>query len=62
MDWIRRRAQGITGASIIWKAITQSIIFIKEGRAWQIGNGEKVRLGIDAWSGCGNAHILPLEL
>ena len=52
----------MSGASIIWKAILQSISLIKRDPAWKVGNGVQVRIGLDAWSGCGNGHILPHPL
>lgn len=52
---------GRNGSSIIWKAISHSISIIKRGLTLRIRTSEIVPLGIDAWLGCANAHILPLE-
>jgi len=62
MEWIHKPSQSSLEASNIWKAISQPLSLIKDGLAWKIGNGEQVRLGIDAWIECDNAHILPRAL
>lgn len=62
LEWICNPIRGRSSSSIIWRAITQSISIIRRGLAWCISNGEVVCIGKDAWSGCGNVHILSLEL
>ena len=37
VDWIRRPILPLVGASIVCKAITQSLPIIKNGLAWKIG-------------------------
>lgn len=35
---------------------------IRNGLTWRVRSGSSVRLGMDSWVGCGNAHKLPEDL
>jgi len=39
-----------------------SLEVIRSSLAWKVGNGNSFRIGRDPWSGCGNEHILSLDL
>jgi hypothetical protein len=47
---------------VIWKAVLKAFHVIGDGLAWRIGNGTKVRIGACPWPGCGNNHLLPVEI
>lgn len=36
-----------------------SLPVICDGLMWRISDGTSVRIGLDPWMGCGNAHLLP---
>jgi len=59
--WIRRAHKSVKGFLVIWKDIINSLI-IREGLAWKIGNGHRVRLGADPWTGSEGQHILSIQL
>ena len=46
------------GGSIFWKAVVKSFDVIGNGLAWMIGNGRKLRVGEDPWTGCVQQHKL----
>jgi hypothetical protein len=60
--WIRWSNKTTSNCSIIWKAIIKSFHVIRDGLAWKIRKGEKLRLGSDPWPGSGTAHTLSQEL
>lgn len=57
-EWIRRPGKDFSKASAIWKAAIDSFKIVEEGLAWQVGNGEKCKIGIDPWVGCNEAYAL----
>lgn len=62
MDWLQQPLWIQTGRSNIWKVVLQAMPLIREGLTWRIKSGDVVRIGIDSWIGCGNAHRLSQEL
>jgi len=62
MDWLRLPQRLSIGISIIWKVVIKSMDSIIVGITWKIQSGSAVRIGLDPWTGCGNAHRLPIEL
>lgn len=56
--WIRSHPKTLKGASMIWKAIINAFPLIENGLAWNIGNGNRLRLGLDPWSGNDGNHLL----
>jgi hypothetical protein len=57
-SWIRRTQKSLKGASTIWKAVIKSFPVIEGGLAWKVGNGLRVRLGVDPWTGSEGKHLL----
>lgn len=57
-EWIHSPWKDSTNASVIWKVTIVSFKLVEEGLAWQVGNGEKIRLGIDPWVGCNETFAL----
>ena len=57
-DWIRRLVKSHVGGSIFWKVVVKSFDVIGNGLAWMIGNGRKLRVGEDPWTGCLQQHKL----
>lgn len=47
---------------MIWEVVLKAFHVISDGLAWKIGNGTKVRIGVDPWPGSGNNHLLPIEV
>lgn len=58
MDWLRQTSWNIIGISNIWKAVLKSLSLICDGLAWRIHDGTSVRISLDPWIGCVNAHLL----
>ena len=52
----------LTGISVIWKAVINSISYIRDGLAWRIRSVTSVWVGLDPWTGSGNAYHLPQDL
>ena len=51
LDWIRDMGNtSLPNGSIIWKALCKSLPLILEGIVWKIGDGTKVRIGVDPWT------------
>ncbi len=48
--------------STIWGFVLNLFEYIRVDLAWRLGSGGKVRIGMDAWFGSGNFHILPPRL
>lgn len=59
---MRRKDKRVPNGLVIWKATVKSFRIIEARLAWHIGNGKKVRIGIDPWVGCRAEHELPREL
>jgi len=56
--WIGNPQKYLKGASVIWKAFIKYFMVIGDGLAWNIGNGQRFRLGMDPWPRCEGQHIL----
>eukprot|EP00253_Pinus_taeda_P034161 PITA_34161 len=61
LDWFCTQ-QNSHNVSIIWKAVINTIPLLRDGLTWRIREGNSVRIGLDPWVGCGNAHRLPIDL
>eukprot|EP00253_Pinus_taeda_P016222 PITA_16222 len=57
-EWIRNQNKKGRNVSVIWKATTEAFKVIEQGLAWQVGNGENVRIGKDPWVGCNDLFAL----
>lgn len=57
-DWIRSPNKKGRNCSVIWKATVDAFKIIEQGLAWQVGNGECVRIGKDPWVGCNDLYAL----
>eukprot|EP00253_Pinus_taeda_P014329 PITA_14329 len=53
---------GGTGISVIWKAVLNSILYIRDGLTWRLRYGSFVQVGLDSWTGSGNAYSVPQKL
>ena len=52
-DWIRTLDKENKRVSNIWKATIFHVFdLVGQGLAWNIGNGEHCRIGLDPWVGC----------
>jgi hypothetical protein len=47
---------------VIWKAIIKAFPLIENGLAWNIGNGNRVKIGLDPWSSSDGNHLLTEQL
>eukprot|EP00253_Pinus_taeda_P025399 PITA_25399 len=61
LDWFCSQ-QNSHNVSIIWKAVINTIPLLRDGLTWRIKDGNSVRIRLDPWVGCGNAHRLPIYL
>jgi len=61
-DWIRNTKKKGRNFSVIWKAIVEAFKVIEQDLAWQVGNGENVRIGRDPWVGWNESFALSPEL
>lgn len=62
IHWIRQNHRNSANISIIWKVVLNTKELIRNGLTWRIRSGAQVRLGVDPWVRCGNAHRLSEEL
>jgi len=62
IDWVRQVDKTKPGCSVIWKALVLSFGLIGSGLVWRVGDGRKLRVGLDPWVGSGRDHILPLAI
>jgi len=57
-SWIRNPVKNKQGISVVWKAVINSFSVISNKLAWKIGNGEKIRIGVDPWQGRSSHHLM----
>ena len=62
IEWIRLADKSRTNCSVVWKVVVKHFDLVGSGLVWRIGNGRRVRLGIDPWVGCGRDRVLPEEM
>ena len=62
LDWIRNPTKKYANCSIIWKATLQAFDVVRDGLAWLIGDGTKVRLGVYPWPSSQGQHRLSPDL
>lgn len=62
IDWIRHPQKSCKGGSIFWKSIIKSFHLVEEHLAWNVGDGNSVRIGLDPWLGNGLQHLLPQNI
>jgi hypothetical protein len=62
MDWVQNPIKSHRGGSAIWKAVSKSFFVVEDLLAWNIGNGQALRVGEDPWFGSARRHILSGEL
>ena len=48
-EWIRKGNKKEKNVSVVWKATVEVFKVIEQGLAWQIGNGESMKIGKDPW-------------
>lgn len=61
-EWIRNPNKNGRNVSVVWKATTEAFKVIEQGLAWQVGNGENLRIGKDPWVGYNGNFALSLGL
>ena len=57
--WIRKDDKSISQASNIWYGFTRTFPWLGSYISWNIGNGEKVILGIDSFVGGDTFYNIP---
>lgn len=63
LDWIQNPGwRGRRSYSCIWKAVMASINVIFSRLDWLVGNGQRLQIGLDPWTGSHPSHILSREL
>jgi hypothetical protein len=62
LDWIINPRKSIENVSNQWKALVLDFTIIGNHLAWKVGNGRKVRIGVDAILVFGHYILLPLEM
>lgn len=62
LDWICTQHGTNHQISNIWKAVIGTLPLLRDGITWRIKEGNAVRIGLDPWVGCGNAHRLSADL
>ena len=61
-DWIRARNFNITGTSYFWNGFIRIIEWITSQLGWKVGNGLKIRLGVESIAGHNLQYLLSEEL
>ena len=46
-NWLRGKCFNTRGVSVIWKGFLLTLPWLGRNLAWQVGNGNSVRIGID---------------
>jgi len=57
-DWIQKDVFTASNASIVWNGLLDVIPFIKPCLYWRIGDGSRIRIGIDRFVGGGEDFLL----
>jgi len=57
-DWVRNPEKSHKGGSVIWKAVVSAFQVVENYLVWKFGNGRKLRIGEDPWSGCDSQHLI----
>jgi len=57
-DWIQKDVFNASNASVVWNGILDVIAIIKPGLSWRIGDGTKIRIGMDRIVGVGEDYLL----
>eukprot|EP00253_Pinus_taeda_P012859 PITA_12859 len=55
-EWIRNPSKKEKNTLVVWKATMEAFKVIEQGLAWNIGNGENLRVGKDPWVGCNEKY------
>ena len=61
-EWIKKNNKCHRGGSVIWKAVVKTFDVIEDSLAWNIGNGRRMRVGVDPWASCNRLFILSVIL
>ena len=61
-EWIRNPNKKGRNVSVVWEANVEAFKVIEQGLAWQVGNGENLRIGKDPWVRCNEKFALSLGL
>ena len=56
-SWFCRKYFAANNASVIWKGFLRTVSWVGCGLAWQVGNGEDIRVGIDLILGTENLVV-----
>ena len=57
-EWIRKRDKTYKNGSIGWKALVLAFPLVGNSLAWLVGNGRKIIVGEDPWSGARERYKL----
>ena len=61
-DWIRSRKFIVNGTSCLWNGFIRILSWITCQLGWKVGNGLKIRLGVDPIAGLDSSYLLPANL
>jgi hypothetical protein len=61
-EWIQNLNKNVANGSSMWKALVSAFFIVGNFLAWRIGNGTKVKLGVDPWIGRKGVFRLSSEL
>ena len=60
--WIRARKFNTSGTSYFWNGFVRVLYWITGHLGWKVGNGQKIRLGIDPIAGMNSSYLLSEDL
>ena len=61
-DWIHARNFTVVGTSYFWNGFIRILSWITYKLGWKVGDGMKIRLGVDPIAGLDASYSLPVDL
>ena len=61
-DWIHAQKFTVNGTSYFWNGFVRILAWVMCKLGWTVGDGLKIRLGVDPFAGLDTSYIVPVDL